>query len=555
MLLRDEAFSVPLPPPRPSQSLNPSRPAGIVPLPSLPDGRFTTGVASRYLPDGTPDPDWNTPSLTRPGTVSALRSASEGTFLVAGEFDTIDGTPAMGLARFHSDGTLDPRFRIDATLAAPTFQDLFADGAILVSETSEPRSLLKLRPDGSLDESFRYAFGPREWLLDADVDSEGRVLVLVQNAEFLPSYNSLIRLLPDGERDPAFSHATRPPGLSFGFGSARPPVEPFLAGSYFAHAWWHREDGSRDQLLPAPFGAHLADGSVLLRDDPLPRPEPAPLLHRWHPERGLDPGFTSPFTSGTNGTVGTPSFRGSFLSLLHGLRDGRILTSGQLVTGRGTYRTLRLHPDGTPDFAFAAPGPWRVRPDVPGVEYLLNNGRLEPSNLAHRRQVSDVTSALELSDGTLVVGGTFTHLGSSRRTGLAALCSGVATTFEAWCAATFARTNLPIHLLGPDDDPDDDGATNFYEFAVGSDPLAANLDDIQPRLLGVDPPRWSVPRNPDAAGITLNVELSEDLQHWRVAGRDEVSVEEVGTHYLFSLHRPAARIFVRASFSISAPAP
>lgn len=524
-----------------------SNPPDALALPPLPAGLINVGTAQRYLPDGSPDPFWQAPTLQQPGTVTELMMTSEDRFFVAGNFQSIDGNPANGLARFYHSGEFDPTFSIAHDLPAPQLHGVFPNGEPLVSLHRSPPDLRRLRPDGSIDFQFQLQLDENFPLREARVDDTGRIYVLITR-EAIFNYDIVKRYLPNGTEDASFAHQSRPPledgRVWLGFGSASGPIAPLPGGTYLANSVSHGEDGRYGEVLPGQFGSHLLNGWVLLNKRlNFASSVPRPLLSRWHPDHGLDSDFQAPFLS-----LGAPTERGSALSLVQGTSDGRLLTAGIIATKRGDYHVLRLHQNGTPDFAFAAPRPSRTIPNVSGLETILAGGNLHPATRASLRQSAFVHQALELPNGTIILGGSFSQLGSERRAGLAALCPGIASTFSQWCKATFARVELPVHLLGPHDDPDNDGTPNFYEFAVGSDPLTPDFDDNQPRFVSAT--RWTVPRNPDAAGMTMVVELSRDLLQWTDAAEQEVTIETNATSYTINLHSGEDSVFLRVRFLI-----
>ena len=125
----------------------------------------------------------------------------------------------------------------------------------------------------------------------------------------------------------------------------------------------------------------------------------------------------------------------------------------------------------------------------------------------------------------------------------------MATNFDDWCVTTFARTELPTHLTGPHDDPDNDNATNFYEYAVGSDPLTPEGASLQPQMEESSRPRWTLPRNPDAHDVQIEIEFSTDLQTWRQIEEPGLTIRVQDTKYIFTLNEDEDFGFVRARFS------
>lgn len=118
-----------------------------------PDGKILVGgwfevlhgeprrLLGRLLPDGSLDPEFAPAIDPTYGAVQSLRRQPDGKVVAAGEFETIGGVPRNGIARFHSDGSLDLGFdpgsgpKQDIKLSpVPLIRRiaLQADGAVLV---------------------------------------------------------------------------------------------------------------------------------------------------------------------------------------------------------------------------------------------------------------------------------------------------------------------------------------------------------------------------------------------------------------------------------------
>jgi uncharacterized delta-60 repeat protein len=107
-----------------------------------------------------------------PGTddyISALALQPDGRILIGGSFQNVGGQPRPFLARLNSDGSLDTSFDIGVGFGGsfPTIQSIVVqrDGRILVGGAFESyqgaarSSLVRLMPDGALDASFDIGSG------------------------------------------------------------------------------------------------------------------------------------------------------------------------------------------------------------------------------------------------------------------------------------------------------------------------------------------------------------------------------------------------------------
>lgn len=76
-----------------------------------PDGRIMMGgtMLYRLLPNGSPDGSF-TPVSFPPGGLAALAIQPDGEVLVVGSFQSVQGVARKGLARFRTNGQLDPTF-------------------------------------------------------------------------------------------------------------------------------------------------------------------------------------------------------------------------------------------------------------------------------------------------------------------------------------------------------------------------------------------------------------------------------------------------------------
>ncbi len=97
--------------------------------------------------------------------------------------------------------------------------------------------------------------------------------------------------------------------------------------------------------------------------------------------------------------------------------------------------------------------------------------------------------------------------------------------YAAWRAAAFG--DAPDTVAGELADPDGDGLANLLEFALGTDPLAA--DPAPLALAGTDDPMaLTFSRRAAADGVTLEVAWSDDLVVWSTAGVTLEVVESEG---------------------------
>src|SRR3954464_9434773 len=163
------------------------------------NGQSRNAIA-RLLPEGVLDETFN-PSLGSNGIAAAAAIQSDGKWIIGGVFDSVNGMARPCIARLNTDGTLDLTFAPALSLApipppppgppfpGPTSRpaiELLAiqpDGGVLIGNTylikrsdgSElPGKIVRLNPDGSLDENFNVI---RNVPMRMKVLSDGSLLV------------------------------------------------------------------------------------------------------------------------------------------------------------------------------------------------------------------------------------------------------------------------------------------------------------------------------------------------------------------------------------------
>jgi hypothetical protein len=141
----------------------------------------------------------------------------------------------------------------------------------------------------------------------------------------------------------------------------------------------------------------------------------------------------------------------------------------------------------------------------------------------------------------------------------------VSFTYDAWRQTRFSAAEaVEEGIAGPAADPDADGASNFAEFAFGSDPRRPDAASLGIRL--VPPPaggtawEFCYRRAHAAPGVSYRVEVSSDLRSWahgagvseNVSIRPRGGREEVTERILAA--PVAGRLYVRVAASGSPPA-
>jgi len=165
--------------------------------------RFDPNIGGFDLPFARPEAD---------NDISCMALQPDGRIVVGGGFSTIAGQARAGVARFHTNGTLDDGFN-QGTGVVPRVRTLVVqpDGRILVGGDIHyvhgvlTHNLARLNADGSLDATFH-----RPWLDFGFVNAlalqpDGRILVAgdFRTVDGQP-YGGIVRLHPNGTIDPSF---------------------------------------------------------------------------------------------------------------------------------------------------------------------------------------------------------------------------------------------------------------------------------------------------------------------------------------------------------------
>lgn len=485
----DPSFSVPITAPA-----EPIRgPLSVVNLDHLPSGTILLGGTRRLLPDGSPDPRWHIPRISKNATISHLRRLPDGSVLAIGNFDLADGSPAPGILKLRPDDTPDPSF-------TPAFDFRFAkkilpfpDGSllalfnVLATDQGQASQLARFSATGEFLSLWPIPEPPGTPTLffgevtDFAIQSDGTTLVSTFSNGEVPS-PGFRRILPDG---------TSPlvPGV---FLNSNIPGSLLLLhdDSYLRGNTRFAPDGTLLEAIPAlaqlsPL-VQLPDHSVIFARQFFSTITP-PLV-KWHPHTGLDPAFEDPFQN-------EPSTR---ISAITPAAHGKLI-----VQKNNTFTRLQ------------ADSPIIVQEDSTLVR-LHATGQVDPT---FRPPSGNLLANLDEPGGSLLIAGDFTTLDGQPREALARLADTRAIGFTEWIAATTARSGITD--LARDSDPDHDGSSNFFEYAAGTDPTISTPS--QPTRLGAL--TWMMPCNPEAPEINRRLETSTGLDTWIPARADQVRLE------------------------------
>ncbi len=392
-------------------SFTPSAPENITSVVVQPDGKVVVGNAStnanpnqliRYNTNGSLDAvlaefdDW----------INKIRLLPDGKFVVVGYFKFVNDVFQKFIVRLNPDGSQDASFVSNVQIInSLSFADVAIqpDGKVIVSgEFSSIDSFTRWRvarfnTDGSMDTSFNTATPIAGVVGEVLALPDGKVFIggafpLEDNNLF---YNNIGRLNADGSIDTNFNHANVIMEGE-GYSILQQPDGKVLIGGFIYYAndvkrrglARYNADGTLDTgFVPyqnLAWGLDIAlqpDGKILIVNSDSPS-----SLFRLNPDGSLDTTFTAPFVP-----FSASIQKRTRITQIVIQPDGKILVSGQLITGSATSPTLsglaRLNQDGSRDTSFQLVGA-----------------------LGGTRDVHDI--ALQ-PDGKIVIGGDFSHINNN----------------------------------------------------------------------------------------------------------------------------------------------
>ncbi len=144
---------------------------------ALPCGKWLIDGLRRIHADGSEDTSWSVPQLSTPAWVNNLQALSDGRILAGGNFATADGLVRNRLAIFRANGSVDPSFILDERIEE--WRSIAVSGQAIYVVTNRPvaygnnvcSNLVKLRLDGSLDESYEPQLAQMLWWSGGPISS------------------------------------------------------------------------------------------------------------------------------------------------------------------------------------------------------------------------------------------------------------------------------------------------------------------------------------------------------------------------------------------------
>ncbi len=452
-------------------------------------GQFTQvdgtayGAIARLNADGTPDTTFN-PGTGANGSVRALVLQDNGKVLIAGEFTQVNGIARARVARLNPNGSLDTTFNPvsgpDDVVRAVARQ---SDGKVVIGGdftqigTTGRAHIARLNADGSLDITFDPGDGANQAVYAVALHDHGRVLIGGKFTQVDGAARGYIaRLEADGSPDATFtSHANH-----YVYAVAVQDDGKIILGGWFTQV----EGYTRGRIARL-----AADGSVDLGFDPGSGANAWVYCLTVQPNHQVVIGgtFTQIGTTSRNhlarinadgtldiGFVPNPGVDEKVLAAaVH--PDGKTLIGGAFtqVDGTALPHLARLNADGTLDLHFdTGSGPdgnvaaLALQPDGKvviggaftqvdtttrsGIARLTAEGAVD-GTFDPGTGVNGIVKALALQpDGKIVIGGTFTETNGTERAYIARLdaTGDPDTTFDPGSGADQAVHALAIQGNG-----------------------------------------------------------------------------------------------------------
>lgn len=174
-------------------------------------------MIGRINTDGSFDNTFN-PGTGFNGGIGAISVQTDGKIIVGGRFSKYNGTDADNLIRLNSDGTVDQTFMtgtgiawlasdfVDRIVIDKTTDKIYVGGQINRYNGVEVSLVVRLNPDGTLDQTFQVPETLGGEVYDMALQSTGKLIIAGRVLKDLKY--AVVRLNTDGSIDQTFSLST-----------------------------------------------------------------------------------------------------------------------------------------------------------------------------------------------------------------------------------------------------------------------------------------------------------------------------------------------------------
>jgi len=353
------------------------------------------------------DPSFASVSTFRTGSVYNTAEQPDGKLLVAGAMIRVNGRAVTGLVRLNADGTIDQSFNarfqtpVKKVRLLPNGQILAIGDGVIRFEDHNYHTIVKLNADGMLASDFDAGTGATSSIAAVVVQTDGKILLGGSFSAFNGAkVNRLVRLNSNGSVDQQFL-STLNNNLVSGvvYTAAIQPDRKIVIGGTFDYAnmpIYHslvrlNDDGTLDTTfkpaLPALSATKNADVVAISLD---------PQTNYWVVRTALS---QKSLVRLTDTGESDPSFVGDIISPSYDYDSRLIVDASSRITLNGNFNFSNAINSRNNLARFLATG----EIDNTFIPQLLD------------ATVKDVQL---LADGSLLVGGEFSHYGIIERSGL-----------------------------------------------------------------------------------------------------------------------------------------
>ncbi len=186
------------------------------------NGTPANGIV-RLNSDGTIDPTFVYGTGFN-GLTNKVAIQNDGKIIIVGLFTSYNGTGANGIIRLNTNGTIDGSFVYGTgfnanaiALKLQTDSKVLVGGLFTTYNGTPANGIIRLNNDGSVDGTFVYGTGINGQVNNIEVQDDGKILLGGQFVDYNGTLaNSIIRLENSGTIDATFNYGT---GFSGGLGA------------------------------------------------------------------------------------------------------------------------------------------------------------------------------------------------------------------------------------------------------------------------------------------------------------------------------------------------
>lgn len=401
------------------------------------DFSLYSGSATNYLirlnTNGTKDTTFTTPVLNQ--AVYSIAVQSDNKIIIGGAFTTVSGVAAPRIARLDVNGARDATFNVGTAGAGAIVRDIkiqsdgkvIAVGDFVAYSGSTSNRIVRINTNGTLDTTFVTGTGLGNNAVNANIQSDGKILVVGAFTTYSGSTNNyIVRINTNGTKDTSFT-------LGTGFNSTvsisnlRSDGKLIVAGAFTTYSGSSRNyitrlnsDGTVDTGFNVGTGLNTGWAGGLNNSIAFDLENNTYLASDNFTYSGsFIPRIFKVKDNGTLDTTFNPGIGLSRFAIANLISGSRLYTAGTFVN----YQT----------------------PGAPGIAMVSDSATLSSSFNPGIGFNGDVYTIARQSDGKVIAGGAFTNYSGSASTRLVRINTNgtLDTTFN---VGTGGATNLVYDL-------------------------------------------------------------------------------------------------------------